>query len=102
MKNLLFALLAALVVTASAQPSADEALERGRQLTQAFYAGELAPIAQDFSAEMLRAVGDESALRNVREQLWSSPVSVDRFQLELDCSGRTVHEESFHLCALPS
>ena len=34
--------------------------------------------------------------------LWSSPVSVDRFQLELDCSGRTVHEESFHLCALPS
>ena len=36
------------------------------------------------------------------EMEWSSPVSVDRFQLELDCSGRTVHEESFHLCALPS
>lgn len=69
MKKLLFALLAALAVTASARPSADEALERGRQLTQAFYAGELAPIAQDFSAEMIRAVGDESALRNVREQL---------------------------------
>src|SRR5690606_5042938 len=69
MKKLLFALLAALAVTASAQPSADEALERGRQLTQAFYAGELAPIAQDFSAEMIRAVGDESALRSVREQL---------------------------------
>src|SRR5690606_31014304 len=25
-----------------------------------------------------------------RCQVWSSPVSVDRFQLELDCSGRTV------------
>lgn len=51
---------------------------------------------------IMRYQRELGAAEAIRTRSWSSPVSVDRFQLELDCSGRTVHEESFHLCALPS
>src|SRR5690606_11604552 len=57
MQKLTHALTAALLAVAAvafAQPVADQAaaLERGRELTRAFYAGELAPIAQALSAEL--------------------------------------------------
>lgn len=74
MQKLTHALTAALLAVAAvafAQPVADQAaaLERGRELTRAFYAGELAPIAQALSAELAEAVGGEAGLRAFRDQV---------------------------------
>lgn len=62
-------LIAALATIVLAQPAEEDSLERGRELTAAFYAGEMEPIAAAFVAEMTDAVGGEDGLLAFRDQL---------------------------------
>jgi len=65
--SLAAALMAATL--ALAQPGAEDAIERGRELTEAFYAGDLAPIAEAFSDELSDGIGGAEGLAAFREQV---------------------------------
>ncbi len=82
--NVLLA-LCVVAATALAQPAPD-ALEPGRELTRAFYAGDLEPVAAALSPEVDEIVGGEEGLSLFREQL------LQQFGEEVTVLSETVEE----------
>ncbi len=63
---------AALILSVGSVAFADSALdslERGRELTQLFLDGDLVPVHDAFSAEMVEAIGDVAELQSFRDQV---------------------------------